>query len=281
MHSIRNLTLALAFAGLTLSVRAQTQLEWFITLGPGNSGNSAGTGYADRLNGQNVVIDQTSTVSQGPTGVGATHVMNFSVWIRNNGTTAVSTVGTTTSNTLVGIDRSDGFGMGRTQCLLPVGATGPISGGTGLYGAWGYNATIAGVGQVAWSAGAGLSSSALRPWGYDVSLNNTVSFSIAAGADVRLFNFTIKNNTLGNGGATAADPCPICIWDAGTGSSDTTLFRQSSTTTNYRPGGNTSSSTGNNNAQGSYACFNVVPEPGTMLALAAGLGGLLARRRRR
>jgi len=97
---------------------------------------------------------------------------------------------------------------------------------------------------------------------------------------VRLFNFTVRNNTLGNGGATAANPQLVSIFDAGTGNSNTSYLRQSSMTTHYRPGGNTPNSTTNNNARGSYGGFNVVPEPGTMLALAAGLGALMARRRR-
>jgi len=286
MRSLRYV--AFTVAGLSIVGAAQAQLEWFITLGPGNvqNGNaqSAGTGYADRLNGQNVLVDHQSTITAGPNGVTGTHLKNFTVWIKNNGSSAVSTTGSATANTLVGIDSSDGSGAGRTQKLLPVGTTGNFAGNPADYGAWGANATLGGpASNVANSAGANGSAAAAssRPWGYYVSLNNTVSFSIAAGAEVALFNFTVRNNTLGNGGATLANPQLVSLFDAGTGTSNTTLFRQSSTTTNYRPGGNTSNSTGNNQARGSYGGFNVVPEPGTMLALAAGLGALMARRRRK
>lgn len=287
MHTLRSVTFIVV--GLVVTVSAHAQLEWFITPGPGNVqagiSETAGSGYADRLNGRNVVIDHQSTIAQGPNGVSGQYLKNFSVWIRNTGTSAVSTVGSVTSNTLVGIDRSDATGFGRTQCLLPVGTTGNFAGNPADYGAWGANSMIGGpasnVSLAPGSGGGTLNPLAFRPWGYYVSLNNTVSFSIAAGADVRLFNFTVRNNTLGNGGSTAANPCPICIWDAGTGTGNTTVFRQLASTTNYRPGGNTTNSTGNNNAQGSYACFNIVPEPGTTLAIAVGLGALGTRRRRK
>ncbi|HRF59531.1 MAG TPA: PEP-CTERM sorting domain-containing protein [Fimbriimonadaceae bacterium] len=281
MRSLRYV--AFTVAGLTIVGAAQAQLVWCFKFGPGNSRAA----YADGVNvndGQNVLVDHTDVVSQG-VAAGQTHTLNLSVWIQNTGTTAVSTTNGVTANTLVGIDSSDGSGVGRTQKVLPVGAVGNFAGDpTGAtYGAWGYHPTIQGpAGNVAWAAGANGTATAAssRAWGYFVSLNNTVNFSIAPGAEIRLFNFTIKNNTLGNGGATLANPQMISIFDAGTGSSNTTLFRQNSTSTNYRPGGNTANSTGNNNARGSYRAFNVVPEPGTMLALAAGLGALMARRRR-
>ena len=179
MRSLRYLAI---IAGLSGAAATHAQLEWFITLGPGNVqngiGQTVGTDYSQRLNGTNVLIDHQSTISQGPDGVSGTHLKNFSVWIKNTGTVAVSTAGAVAANTLVGIDSSNGSGMGRTFKLLYVGGQGRFADSPNGFGVWAPHPTICGptfswVSQGPGQNGAATNAST-RPWGYYPTMFNTV-----------------------------------------------------------------------------------------------------------
>lgn len=89
------------------------------------------------------------------------------------------------------------------------------------------------------------------------------SFDLASGAALRLFDVVLKNNAL----------APKSVWGDGTGEYFGFPVSGTSTSANNR--------LRNATTLGGTYTVEAVPEPGTMLALGAGLAALAARRRRK
>jgi hypothetical protein len=107
-----------------------------------------------------------------------------------------------------------------------------------------------------------------RPWGHNTPIDMApgTTQTLAAGDTIRLYSIQLREN-----GFIGQDAFwDVFIYDAGSGSSGTSAMLNGATA--YRPG------------SGSWADdsrLRLTPEPGTMLALAAGIGALAARRRRK
>lgn len=106
-----------------------------------------------------------------------------------------------------------------------------------------------------------------RPWGHNTPIDMAPGTTqvLAPGASWALYAIHIKEN--GFIGQSAF--YDIFIYDAGSGSSGTSALLNGATA--HRPG----------STWADKSRLRLTPEPGTMLALAAGLGALAARRRRK
>lgn len=107
-----------------------------------------------------------------------------------------------------------------------------------------------------------------RPWGHNtpVDMAPGTTQTLGAGETIALYRIQLREN----GFIGQSAHYDVFIYDAGSGSSGTSAMLNGATA--YRPGSGT---------WADDSRLRLTPEPGTMLALAAGLGALVARRRRK
>jgi hypothetical protein len=107
-----------------------------------------------------------------------------------------------------------------------------------------------------------------RPYGFNIPIDLPIQTtqSLAAGDSVAICTVKFKDAGFYGNGQAFHD---LFLYDAGSGSSGTTQLQNGSVVT--RAGADWANS----------SRLRLVPEPGTMLALVAGIGALAARRRRK